>query len=166
MPCFSCKCFHEGRGRNGERLSGGRGWCELWDQEYYRGHECSDYAPTWYGDSNNGSSLKEPGGCFLTSACVQYNGLTDDCLELTELRQFRDTVLRATDEGQALVNEYYRIAPSIVEHIDQSENKDSIYESIYQTIQRCIALIRQKEYDQAVALYRNMAYSLRENIGD
>ena len=66
MPCFSCKCFREGKGRNGERLSGGRGYCELWDQEYWRGHECNDFAPTWYGPKTSGSSLKEPsvGGLF------------------------------------------------------------------------------------------------------
>lgn len=93
MPCFSCKCFRDGRGRNGELLSGGRGWCELWDQEYHRGHECRDYAPEWtYSNSKDKSSLKESSGCFLTSACVKYKGLSDDCKELTELRQFRDTV--------------------------------------------------------------------------
>ena len=48
MPCFSCSCFSNGRGRSKERLNGGRGYCELHDQEYWYGHECSDYAPTWY----------------------------------------------------------------------------------------------------------------------
>lgn len=78
----------------------------------------------------------------------------------------RDTEPRKRDEVPDKRRKPIVLPPSIVEHIDQSENKDSIYESIYQTIQRCIALIRQKEYDQAVALYRNMAYSLRENIDE
>lgn len=60
MPCFSCKCFSDGIGRHGEKLNGGRGYCELRDQEYWRGHECSDFAPVWYGPETSGSALKEP----------------------------------------------------------------------------------------------------------
>jgi hypothetical protein len=62
MPCFSCNCFSDGKGRHGERLNGGRGYCELHDQEYWRGHECNDFAPTWYGNKSSGSALKEPQG--------------------------------------------------------------------------------------------------------
>lgn len=167
MPCFSCKCFRDGRGRNGECLSGGRGWCELWDQEYYRGHECRKFAPQWVNPSTNKknrSAMKEPNGCFLTTACMQHKGLPDDCIELTELRQFRDTVLRATDEGQKLVDEYYRIAPSIVERIEQATDKDAICESIYQTVQRCLDLIRMQQYDQAITRYRDMVYELQSKL--
>ncbi len=53
MPCFSCTCFSDGKGRNGECLKGGRGYCQLHDQEYWRGHECRDYAPTWYAPKRN-----------------------------------------------------------------------------------------------------------------
>lgn len=69
MPCFSCKCFRDGKGRNGERLDGGRGYCELWDQEYWRGHECNDFAPTWYFSSQNNadSSFTETKGGFFSS---------------------------------------------------------------------------------------------------
>ena len=59
MPCFSCTCFNSGTGRNGEKLEGGKGYCVLNDQEYWYGHECSSYAPTWYGSSDD-SPLKEP----------------------------------------------------------------------------------------------------------
>ena len=162
MPCFSCKCFWEGRGRDGEYLSGGRGWCELWDQEYYRGHECREFAPKWYG-GNGDSSLNGSGGCFLTSACVQHKGLPDDCAELTELRQFRDTVLSKTSEGKQLIDEYYCIAPAIVERIDRSADKDRIYDSIYQTVQNCLHAIRNKAYHEAVTQYRSMVYSLQSD---
>lgn len=118
MPCFSCTCFCEGRGRNGEVLFGGRGYCKLKDQEYYRGHECRSYSPTWYAPKNTGDPMKEPSGCFLTSACVEYLGLPDDCKELTTLRTIRDKVLKATGEGRGLVDEYYRIAPALVEKIN------------------------------------------------
>ncbi|MBO5645620.1 MAG: hypothetical protein J6S59_00755, partial [Clostridia bacterium] len=61
MPCFNCSCFTEGRRRNGERLDGGRGYCKLYDQEYWRGHECGSFSPVWYSPKTNRSVLKEPG---------------------------------------------------------------------------------------------------------
>ncbi len=61
MPCFSCSCFKDGRDRRGNRLNGGRGYCCLWDQEYYRGHQCGDYAPTWYSPKSSRSPMEEPG---------------------------------------------------------------------------------------------------------
>ena len=62
MPCFSCSCFKDGRDRRGNRIEGGRGYCCLWDQEYWRGHECGDYAPTWYTPGSSRSPLDEPKG--------------------------------------------------------------------------------------------------------
>lgn len=62
MPCFSCKCFSDANGRWGEQLNGGRGYCKLHDQEYWRGHECRDYAPVWYYPVAYDSSLKEQAG--------------------------------------------------------------------------------------------------------
>ena len=164
MPCFSCKCFSDGRGRNGEHLSGGRGYCELWDQEYYRGHECRDFAPVWYGKNTKGSSLKEPSGCFLSSACVEYMGLSDDCRELTVLRDFRDYVLKATKDGCSLVEEYYQIAPQIVEKINKSCNKDEIYKYIYDKIQLCVDEIESRNYENAVMIYKAMADYVAEKV--
>lgn len=58
MPCFSCICFSEGVDRNGGPLGSGRGYCSLRDAEYWRGHECSDYAPSWRApNQNNWSGL-------------------------------------------------------------------------------------------------------------
>ena len=59
MPCFSCTCFSDGRGRNGEYIKGGRGYCQLHDQEYWRGHECRDYAPSWYAPKRNEAKASE-----------------------------------------------------------------------------------------------------------
>ena len=57
---------------------------------------------------------QETSGCFLTSACVEAKGLPDDCRELTVLRNFRDTYLKASADGQRDVCEYYHVAPMIV----------------------------------------------------
>ena len=154
MPCSTCMCFNEGRDRWGNRISGGKGYCEIWDEEYYRSHECSKYAPV-FGYGGNSSS-NEKGGCFLTSACTEYLGLPDDCEELTVLRNFRDSVLKTTSEGKALVEEYYRIAPDLVNKINASMQKDEIYKNIYKQITECIDAIGENKNDLAVQLYKSM----------
>jgi len=164
MPCFSCMCFRDGKGRNGERLSGGRGYCELWDQEYYRGHECNDFAPVWRGGTNKKSSLNQNQGCFLSTACVEYMGLSDDCKELTILRAFRDYVLLSTKEGTSLVEEYYQKAPQIVERINNSHAKEEIYKYIYGKIQLCVELIESRRYEDAVIVYEEMVEQVEEKL--
>ena len=62
------------------------------------------------------------------------------------------------------MEEYYRIAPAIVEQIERSADRDSIYDGIYQTVQSCLSCIRQKEYGKATAQYRDMVYRLRADL--
>ena len=60
---------------------------------------------------------RSSGGCFLTSACVEAKGLTDNCRELMVLRTFRDTYLKNRECGCLDICEYYHVAPTIVEKI-------------------------------------------------
>ena len=168
MPCFSCKCFREGKDRLGNRLSGGRGYCVIWDQEYWRGHECRDFAPVWINPGQTGRGgdpMKEP-GCFLSSACAEFMGLPDDCRELTALRAFRDNILLASPEGTALVNTYYQIAPGLVSKINASPTRREIYRHIYGQILLCISAIEEKEYEKAIGLYQDtVQYVIRATDG-
>ena len=96
------------------------------------------------------------GGCYLTTACVEYKGLADDCYELTTLRQFRDEYVRSLENGEELIKRYYDVAPRIVECIDASPNKDEIYQEIYQYILKCIEHINRGEYVETLSLYTTM----------
>jgi hypothetical protein len=58
-------------------------------------------------------------GCFLTTACCEVLGLSDDCFELRTLRRYRDRVLIAMPGGQAALAAYYLAAPSILERLPQ-----------------------------------------------
>lgn len=59
------------------------------------------------------------GGCFLTTAVTSMRGEADDGPTLTVLRQFRDGWLAGTEEGRALIAEYYVLAPGIVSAIPE-----------------------------------------------
>jgi hypothetical protein len=52
--------------------------------------------------------------CYLTTAAVEVVGLDDTCWELQTLRRFRDTILSRTEHGQALVENYYTLAPDMI----------------------------------------------------
>lgn len=102
-----------------------------------------------------------PKKCFLTTACVMARGLPDDCEELTILRRFRDGYMRALPQGEALIREYYQVAPPIVAQIDQRPDSDEIYEGIYAIIQSCIRAIRADKPVRALAEYQQMVWDLQ-----
>jgi hypothetical protein len=69
-------------------------------------------------------------GCFLTTACCEVLGLSDDCFELRTLRSYRDRVLVALPGGQAALAAYYLVAPSILERLPQ-EKRVALLLSVY-----------------------------------
>ncbi len=60
-------------------------------------------------------------GCFLTTACCEVLGLSDDFFELRTLRRYRDRVLIDMPGGHAALAAYYLVAPSILERLPQQE---------------------------------------------
>jgi hypothetical protein len=99
--------------------------------------------------------------CFLTTACVSAMGLEDDCNELTTLRKFRDEYLQHRPDGTRMIDEYYRVAPSLVDKIDQRKDADSIYSTIYkEVILPCVDSINHKKYDEALNRYKDMYIKL------
>ena len=91
-------------------------------------------------------------------------GKPDDCEELTKLRAFRDSYMKQSESGKKLVEEYYRIAPLIVEKINISEDKNKIYEDIYQTILKCIVAIDGGNNSKAQEMYIQMVNKYRERF--
>ncbi len=102
------------------------------------------------------------GGCFLTSACVEAKGLSDDCHELTVLRRFREEYLRPLPEGEAEIAEYYDVAPKIVAAIKERENCLSIFSDIYDSLViPCVGLIEQGDYSATHKKYRSFVNQLK-----
>ena len=78
------------------------------------------------------------GLCFITTAVCEAEGKPDDCAELTAFRAFRDEYLQAQPDGKALIEEYYRIAPTIVMCIDVCGDRAERYAAIReQYLQPC-----------------------------
>lgn len=123
--------------------------------KYCRNYDYS-YCPIYKGESSSG-------GCYLTSACVEAKGLSDDCHELTTLRKFRDGWLREQQNGEMDIAEYYHSAPAIVDAIKKRPDSASAFEAIYAELVRpCVDWIEQGKQEEAYRHYKAFTLGLKE----
>ena len=104
------------------------------------------------------------GGCFLTTACVHYAGLADDCKELNGMRNFRDSYLLSLSNGQAMYDEYYRLAPAIVEAIERSVERTSILTDILTRVRQCVHFADKGNNEMALVVYTSMFNELKNKF--
>lgn len=97
----------------------------------------------------------------MTTACVEWKGLPDDCEELQILRKYRDTYMKSFEDGKKDVAQYYEIAPNIVGHIANRPDKDKILEWIYtELVVPCVELIKEGKYAEAHWHYKTYVFKL------
>ena len=104
--------------------------------------------------------------CFITTACVRAKGLPDDCHELTMLRWFRDNIMKATESGKEAVQEYYEVAPALVQKMLSLPNAQEIFSTLYnKLVKPCVEMIEAGRYDEATETYTGMVNELRREYG-
>jgi hypothetical protein len=109
-------------------------------------------------NENENESEGKGGGCFLTTAAVDVLGEADNGDTLQTLRWFRDTIMRARPDWSADVDEYYRIAPAIVERLNGDE---ATYRDLMDKhIRPAVTAIKAGEYEKAYRVYRAMVDEL------
>lgn len=100
--------------------------------------------------------------CFLTSATVFHKGLSDDCVELTTLRNLRETVMKPNPEYFPLISEYEIIAPKMLININAASNKDEILESIYTNlVVPSVSLVEIGRNTEAIKYYRDFVEKMK-----
>jgi len=118
-----------------------------------------------YTTQSRSSSSSSSDFCFITTAVTQALKLGDNCDELNELRAFRDKHINDTEEGRELVLEYYRIAPRIIENIDQLPNSSEEYAFLWNNyIRPSYKEIRSGNWDMAKLIYIDMVKILAERF--
>jgi len=101
-------------------------------------------------------------GCFITTAACRTLGKGDNCYELNSFREFRDRWLKQQKDGHHLIEEYYSLAPVIVDNINKLEDKDRIYENIWKKyLSVCLRFIEEKRFTDAGKLYIKMVNHLK-----
>ena len=73
--------------------------------------------------------------------------------------------MKTTEEGQKLVEEYYQVAPLIVEKIDSSEKKELYYRYISLVIDKCVCLLARNELEKTLDEYKSMVLFLKKDTG-
>jgi len=102
-------------------------------------------------------------GCFLTTACVEARDLPDDCYELETLREFRDGYVRSLPAGDEVIEEYYDIAPRIIEKIKASLDSSQVFEFLYESlVQKSIKLIESGRKKEAFENYKSIVRELKQ----
>ena len=99
----------------------------------------------------DGEKETSNGKCYLTTACMKHylNNFDDNCYELTVLRWFRDNFVSKND-----IKHYYDIAPFIVDGIEDEENRNIIYDYIYDNVvDYCVEQIEFGNYEEAYKRY-------------
>lgn len=98
--------------------------------------------------------------CFLTTACVNYYGLSDKGYELNTLRNYRDSYLCSSSSGKKLVQNYYAVSPEIVKRVDKDEDKKQVYAYIYEQVQSACSAIEKRNPISAKKIYVQMVNTL------
>ncbi len=101
--------------------------------------------------------------CYITTAVCETQNKPDECYELMMFRGFRDRFLSKESDGEALINQYYEVAPRILKAIDMKADRDVIYEGIWEThLKSCLKHIERGENDLCKAKYVHMVNTLEQ----
>jgi TPR repeat protein len=118
------------------------------------------YGKNELGKMNSGSASS--GSCFITTAVCDSLGRADDGYELTTLRAFRDNWLTKQADGESLINEYYSVAPVLVNRIDTKVDRDAIYLRIWDDyLKECLLAIENGSYQRCKEIYCRMVNDLK-----
>lgn len=113
-------------------------------------------------EKEDGNKTSTECKCYLTTACMRhyFNKFDDNCHELKTLRWFRDSLVSSED-----IEHYYKIAPIIVETINNTPKNAIIYKYIYENvIKECVDAIHNGNYEFAYNRYKNSILSLEKTI--
>jgi hypothetical protein len=100
------------------------------------------------------------GGCYLTTATVQYKGLNDNGPELTAMRSLRE-YYRGDVYYDNLIKEYYQNSQIIIDGINDSVDPSLDYEYIYQSVLTVKQFVDNGQWEDAKDEYVNTYFTLK-----
>jgi len=99
---------------------------------------------------------KKKDDCFITTACVDFYGLSENCKQLQILRRFRDEHLLKSKDGFDLIKQYYSIAPSLVCKLKKDDASKKIFNLIFNKINLACEEIGNSNYSSATEIYKSI----------
>ena len=69
------------------------------------------------------------------------------------------------EDGEAVIQEYYNVAPTIVKHISRRPDSDEIYQGIYENyLKKCVHLIEENELEECRRIYSDMVEEMEKQF--
>lgn len=126
-------------------------------------YACSGFIPDPEKLPKKGSYT--PSGCYITTIICNILGYEDNCEVLTILRNFRDNILKQDPKYLTLLIEYDTVGPLISKGI-QNEPNNYIFAIglLEHFIIPCVNAIKNQNYDEAIAIYKNMVMYLHDEF--
>lgn len=105
--------------------------------------------------------------CYITTAVCEGLHKGSDCEELQLLKGYRDGYLAALEDGEALIAEYYDIAPTIVKRMEKEEDRNERYRYLWEHyLNPCVSMIREERFGECLDTYERMVNELKERYFD
>lgn len=105
-------------------------------------------------------------GCLVTTACVRWAGLPDDCRELTLIRRLRDEHVRHLAGGEAILEAYARLAPPLIRRIEAAEDAEAVWARLLAIVRRTADLVEAGRLPEAFEVgWAEFRRLCRERLG-
>lgn len=142
-------------------LASGEEFCQRLQAAWVARYPQTPFHLGSYETISGGFRNKRFGLCFITTAVCKQEGKPDDCAELVAFRAFRDGYLSACPDGPALIQKYYRVAPSIVTIIDLCTDSQAVYGEIREKwLGSCYEALQKGCWQACKADYTDMVETL------
>lgn len=142
-------------------LSVSEDYVRLLHQRFNEKYPDNRFEPGTHAEISGG--FRKHGFCFITTAVCEAEGKPDDCPELTAFRAFRDGWLSGTEEGRALVREYYELAPAIVAAMRYGDDEAAQCARLRRDwLDPCFRLLQQADYPACRDKYKAMVRALQD----
>ncbi|PLX01105.1 MAG: hypothetical protein C0594_14380 [Marinilabiliales bacterium] len=129
-----------------------------------------DYAYSWIQDAIGWisalwgilSKVFSGGGCYITSAIVDYKGLEDNCNYMASFRKLREEMLNCDYEKISKeLEQYYIISQILVGWINSRKDQKQIFEFIDRYLINVVKCIEDEKYQTAYDIFKNETLNLR-----
>lgn len=140
----------------------GTAFCTMLREKWLARHPKHIFQLTSFEDISQGFDRKKL--CFITTAACTWQGKADDCAELTAFRTFRDGWLAAQPDGEALIEEYYRIAPGLVTAMNVTQ-PDILYPALWaEHLKPCYDALLRGDHADCKRRYMHMVRTLSQKF--
>lgn len=113
------------------------------------------------GDGGDGGD----GGCFVTTACVEMQGMPDDCREMKRMRELRQYIL-GTRTGLQEIAEYNSTGPALVRSIKSDPCCGDIWVRAFVWITIAADLVEVGNFASARGAYYSLIRFLERLVAD